>query len=416
VLNPPEAVFYGLRNETGAIWLDGGARSRSIIGFDPAHVVTNAEGWPSAMRSMLRPNRSPTLTSGVFGYVGYGAGYVVDAVPRQAPTPEPEVYLGRYEGLMIWEPGTCQWTVTGPAAFQERAKELLHAPAPPTPASPKATATSVPKQVYEDKVRRILELLRAGDCYQVNLSRTVHVTSVPDPWPVGARLRARCPASMSAWIRPGPHTVVLSASPEILLRVRADLASSQPIKGTRPRGSDRESDLSLQRELETSGKDRAELAMIVDLVRNDLGKVAEAGSVQTHPRVITAHPNVHHASQWVHAKLATGNDAVDALSALFPPGSVTGAPKVRACQRIQELELEPRGVYCGTVGYIGDNGEADWSVAIRTAVWHQGRARYHVGGGIVAASNPSDEWDETRHKGTALHHAFLGTHKSSKQG
>ncbi len=153
--------------------------------------------------------------------------------------------------------------------------------------------------------------------------------------------------------------------------------------------------------------------MIVDLVRNDLGRVAAPGTVRASPRRIEPLANVHHAWQEVSARLEPGRDAWDALAACFPPGSVTGAPKVRACQRIRQLEDGPRGVYCGAIGYVGRDGSARWSVAIRTAVFDGDRARYHVGGGVVAASDPADEWWETVAKGRQLARAF-GT--SSEEG
>jgi para-aminobenzoate synthetase component 1 len=152
----------------------------------------------------------------------------------------------------------------------------------------------------------------------------------------------------------------------------------------------------------------AELTIIVDLVRNDLGRVAVPGSVRTSPRVVTTQPYVHHAHQQVHARLREGADAWDCLEALFPAGSVTGAPKIRACKRIHELEPEGRGVYCGAIGYVGANAKAQWSVAIRTAVHEADRLRFHVGGGIVEASVAEAEWSETIHKARAMAQAFTG--------
>jgi anthranilate/para-aminobenzoate synthase component I len=195
---------------------------------------------------------------------------------------------------------------------------------------------------------------------------------------------------------------VLSNSPELLVRVHNGMALAEPIKGTRPRAADEQTDARLAAELEASPKERAELTMIVDLLRNDLGKVAQPGTVVAGNRHIQAHANVHHASQRIRAELNAGTDAWDVLAALLPYGSVTGAPKVRACKRIHELESQPRGVYCGGIGFVSDGGDARWSVAIRTAVIHGTNARYHVGGGIVAESEPRAEWLETEAKGLAL--------------
>ncbi|MEQ1501479.1 MAG: chorismate-binding protein, partial [Myxococcota bacterium] len=183
---------------------------------------------------------------------------------------------------------------------------------------------------------------------------------------------------------------------------------STPIKGTRRRGASLADDARLRSELRDAAKDRAELVMIVDLVRNDLGRVAVVGSVVAGDRVITAHPTVFHAAWPVRAELLPGRDAWDALAATFPPGSVTGAPKVRACQRIAALEPHPRGVYCGAIGYAADGGDARFSVAIRTGVFDGPDARYHVGGGIVVDSDPAAEWDETVAKELALRRALVG--------
>jgi para-aminobenzoate synthetase component 1 len=212
-----------------------------------------------------------------------------------------------------------------------------------------------------------------------------------------------------AFLRLGPELAVLSASPELFLAVHAREVRSDPIKGTRRRDPDPAADAALAAELLHSRKEGAELAMIVDLVRNDLHRVAVPGTVAVGPRRLTAHPTVHHAAQEVRATLAPGRDGWDAMAAAFPPGSVTGAPKVRACTRIAELEAAPRGVYCGAIGYAADGGDLCFNVAIRTAVWHAGAARYHVGGGIVADSDPTAEWWETVHKGAALGLALAGS-------
>lgn len=408
----PEAVFAGLAGEPGAVWLDGGPDSWSILSWDPAEILTEPDRWPERGRSRRRSaprSRNTPFSSGVIGYIGYGSGYVVEPVPRGAPTPEPPLWLGRYEGALCWHPQEARWHISGPEAFQRQARERIdEARALPPPQPPTAVrGETTPRERFEASVQRILALIRQGDCYQVNLSRPVHVEGIDDPFSIYRRLRS-APARYGALLRLSPEVAILSNSPELFVSLRGRSATSLPIKGTRRRSADEIEDHRLWLELRDSPKDRAELTMIVDLVRNDLGKIAAVGTVRAGERQIESFPTVHHSLWPVTAELLPGLDAWDLLAATFPPGSVTGAPKVRACERIDELEPEPRGVYCGAIGYVDDGGDSTWSVAIRTAVTCGRRARYHVGGGIVADSDPAAEWEETVTKELALRRALLG--------
>lgn len=410
----PEAVFARIADRPGAVWLDGGheAEGWSILTWDPVEVVTEARDWPKVGRALTRPARRADgpapFGGGVVGYVGYGAGHVVEPVPAGEPTPEPPVWLGRFEGGLCFRHADQTWHVAGDPSFQRDALRILDdaRPLPPPPPARSGPPRTVPRPSYEQAVRHILAWLEAGDCYQVNLTRPVHLDGVGDPFSAYRRLRAVSSAPYGAFLRLDSALAVLSNSPELYLSVRGQTALSQPIKGTRPRSPDPAEDARLADALLRSEKDLAELTMIVDLVRNELGRIARTGTVTTGPRVVTAHSYVHHASQDVQAELEAGRDAWDALAATFPPGSVTGAPKVRACERIAEVEGAPRGVYCGAIGYVADSGDATWSVAIRTAVQAGDRLRYHVGGGIVIASTPATEWEETEAKGLALARAL----------
>lgn len=406
----PEEVAAQLAGRPGAVWLDGGAEGWSVLAWDPVEVITDAHDWPRAGRALTRraPAGEAPFGGGVLGYVGYEAGSAVEPVPEGRPTPEPPVWLGRYRGGLCYRAG--RWIAEGEPSFRAEALRLLEAarPLPPPPPRPATTGRTLDRAAYLEAVERVLRWLEAGDCYQVNLTRAVHVDGADDAFDGYRRLRAVSLAGFGAFLRLAPDLAVLSNSPELFLAVDGDRALSRPIKGTRPRGVDAEADARLARDLLEAGKDRAELTMIVDLVRNDLGRVARSGTVRAGPRTLTTHANVHHASQDVEARLEPGLDAWDALAATFPPGSVTGAPKIRACQRIRELEPEPRGVYCGAIGYVSDAGRARWSVAIRTAVQHGARVRWHVGGGVVIDSDPADEWNETVAKGRALAAALGG--------
>ncbi len=415
----PEEVFAKIAHRRGSVWLDGGSAPTgwSILTWDPTEVRTDGERWPDAGRSRVRSGASDApFSGGCIGYIGYGAGHRVDLVPPEATTTEPEIWLGRYRGGLCYRHRDRTWHPAGEPSFVAEARDLLEAAGPlaePLPAPPGPAPITTPRDRYEAAVGQLLELIAAGDCYQVNLSRPVQLTGAGAPWPAYRRLRALSSPAYGAFLRLDDRTCVLSNSPELFLSVRGDRVVSEPVKGTRPRGDDPRLDEALAAELRRSAKDRAELTMIVDLVRNDLGRIAVAGTVAADRRRIDAHANVFHASWRVSATLKPELDAWDALAASFPPGSVTGAPKIRACERIHELEQAPRGVYCGAIGYVADGGDATWSVAIRTAVWSGEDVRYHVGGGIVAASVPADEWEETVSKGTALAAALRGYSSNS---
>jgi len=412
----PCSVFDRVRAHPGAVWLDGGQAPEgwSILAWDPVEVVTDGDDWPDVGRRLSGRVQSDGLpfSSGCLGYLGYGAGHRVETVPAEPPTPEPEVWLGRFEGALCFRHRDQTWHFGGTPSFRRRARQVLEVAVPtpvPSPARPVTARRTTDRARYEALVRRIQGLIAAGDCYQVDLTRPVFLEGVGDPWDAFRRLRELSSPPYGAWLTLAEDLAVLSNSPELFLSVRGRHLASRPIKGTRPRGGDPTRDAALAAELAHSEKDRAELAMIVDLVRNDLGRVAVPGSVEALPRVLTTHANVHHTSTTVRATLEPDRDAWDALAALFPPGSVTGAPKIRACRRIAELEDSPRGVYCGAIGFVSATGEATWSVAIRTAVASGDRLRYHVGGGIVADSEPSAEWWETVHKGVAMERAFAAS-------
>ncbi|MFT4627893.1 MAG: para-aminobenzoate synthetase component 1, partial [Myxococcota bacterium] len=400
----PEAVCAAVAHRPGAVWLDGGTTGWSVLAWDPVEVVTDGRDWPAVGRALGRRARptEPPFCGGVIGYLGYGAGHRVLPVPGEAPTPEPEVWLARYDGALCYHHESATWHATGALGDLASALESV----PPLPSlGPGQAAQAVPgwtEAEWIDGVERILRLLRDGDCYQVNLTRVQHLRGVgADPFAIYRRLRAS-DAPWGAYLRLTDDVAILCNSPEQFISAKGRQITSDPIKGTFARAEDPAADDRQRQALDRSGKDLAELTMIVDLVRNDLGSVAAVGSVHCGPRRITGHPNVWHTSQQVSATLAGGLDVWHALAAAFPPGSVTGAPKVRACHRIAELEDHPRGVYCGAIGFVSDCGTAAWNVAIRTAVWHAGSARFHVGGGIVVASDPRDEWQETRDKAREL--------------
>jgi len=255
---------------------------------------------------------------------------------------------------------------------------------------------------YCKNVQKAKEYIRKGDLYQVNLSQRFSLPLAMEPWKLYRRLRSINPATMAAYLNFG-NIQVISASPERFLKVADRQVETRPIKGTRPRGKDISTDQCLRNELWNSRKDRAELVMIVDLERNDLGRVCEIGSVQAQELFrLDEYATVFHLSSIITGKLPIDKDVVDLLKAAFPGGSITGAPKIRAMEIIEELEPVRRGIYTGAIGYLSFNGNADLNIAIRTIIVKDGQAYFQVGGGITADSDPLAEYRETLDKALAL--------------
>ncbi len=255
---------------------------------------------------------------------------------------------------------------------------------------------------YLAMVRRAIDYIRAGDVFQVNLAQHLFTPAATDAASLYQQLRLANPAPFGGYLDLGPAQIICS-SPERLIRVDRGHVESRPIKGTRPRTGRPEVDLNVAAELMASAKDRAENIMIVDLMRNDLSRVCADESVVV-PQLcgLEAYQNVFHLVSAVHGKLRRGLDAIDALRAVFPGGSITGAPKVRAMQIIQELEPMARGAYCGSLGYLSTTGQADFNILIRTITAAQGWWQIPVGGGIVAGSDPQREYEETWTKASAM--------------
>lgn len=255
---------------------------------------------------------------------------------------------------------------------------------------------------YLKKLAVIKEYLVAGDVYEVNFSQRFECVVDVDPQVLYQKILERNPVSFGVYMDFGAWQL-LSASPERFLKKRGNRIGACPIKGTRPRGATAEVDEQLRQELMDSEKDKAELRMIVDLVRNDFGKVCEYGSVKVKQVfAITAHPGVYHQDALIEGVLREGLDVIDAVKATFPGGSITGAPKVRSMEIIDELEPTTRGVYTGIIGYMSFCGNADFNIGIRTLVCANKKAYLQVGGAIVWDSDSEEEYKETLHKGRIL--------------
>ncbi len=404
-----------------------GALSRySFLAADPVAVART----PQAARELLRTERPeplaglPPFQGGITGYIGYEWGAELERVTRPPPdrfAPQiPDVALAYYEWVIAWDhlegkAWLIAWDARRVAWVRERLTDRRPSPALDHPRPPStALESNFARPEYEAAVSRIRDYIAAGDVYQVNLSQRFHAPFAGSPLELYRRLRARNPAPFGAYLEFGDGCVA-SISPERFVRVDAATrtAEARPIKGTRPRGTAPASDRALGRELQNSDKDRAENIMIVDLLRNDLGKVCRPGSVRV-PSLfaLESHPTVHHLVSTVTGELADGADAFDLLLAAFPGGSVTGAPKIRAMQIIAELERAPRGVYCGAIGYISATGGMDFNIPIRTIVLQGGHATFHAGAGIVWDSEPAAEYEETLAKARTMIEALTSPRRT----
>ena len=290
-------------------------------------------------------------------------------------------------------------------AILSRFHEIMAAPMPAhscVAGGVQALKSNFSQVDYEATVRQVIDYIAAGDAYQVNLSQRFQVPFHGDGFELFSRLYARNPAPFFAFVQAGDHQII-STSPERFLLRNGLRVEARPIKGTRPRATDPARDLAMRHALANSAKDDAELSMIVDLLRNDIGKVCAAGSVRVaeHKRM-EAYRNVYHLVSLVEGILDAGKDSVDLVEAAFPGGSITGCPKVRAMEIIDELETARRHVYCGSIGYFGFHDTMDLSIAIRTAILINDTLSFSVGGGIVFDSDPTAEYEETLHKGRTL--------------
>lgn len=265
-----------------------------------------------------------------------------------------------------------------------------------------AISSNLTPDAYKKAFHAVQKYLREGDCYQINLSQRFSAPASGDAYAAYLELRRLSPAPYSAFLG-WPQLQIMCASPERFLQVQRGRVQTKPIKGTRARSSDAEEDKRLAEELRHHPKDNAENLMIVDLLRNDLGKCCEPGTVRA-PRLfeIESFSNVHHLVSTVEGRLQKGKDAIDVLKDCFPGGSITGAPKLRAMEIIEQLEPNRRGVYCGVIGYLGNDGNMDTNIAIRTLVYSNREIRCWAGGGIVADSVCEAEYQETLDKAAGM--------------
>ncbi len=413
----PSAV---IRIEGRRMTIESGGRRRSVDVPDP---ITGLHAALASYRP-VEVAGLPRFVGGAVGYVGYDSVRFLEEkvrLPEWRPGELPDAQFLVTGTLLVFDNLTHTIKVVAnadvgrdpDAAYRQAVRRIdalvdkLRAPAPAAAAKrrprrrPVFTSTTT-RADFERDVRRAQEAIFAGDAFQIVLSHELSTPIACDPFEIYRALRRINPSPYMYFLRFGADAIA-GASPEVLVRKEDDVVELRPIAGTRARGATRVEDLRFEEELRTSDKDQAEHVMLVDLGRNDLGRVCQYGSVATEElMVVERYSHVMHLVSGVRGVARHGVDGFDALRACFPAGTVSGAPKVRAMQIIQELEGRRRNVYAGGVGYFGFSGNMDMCIAIRTVVCRGGRASIGVGAGIVANSNPRLEWEETRDKAQVL--------------
>jgi para-aminobenzoate synthetase component 1 len=409
------------------------SRSEPLAGADPFTVLAERM---SGLHAEAIPGLPP-FQGGAAGLFGYDLCHHLERLPRPRLNEfeVPDLAVGFYDWVVAFDRLRRQgWLIstgfpeTDPGRRRRRAEHRLRkvkhwlrragagiprrgqerAEAPITPCRQWEVAglpdvtSNFDRAGYLETVRRAIDYIHAGDCFQVNIAQRLLHPAVVHPLELYFRLRERNSATFAGYFELGEFTVV-SASPERFLRVDRGEVETRPIKGTRPRGATAALDQAQIDELLCSAKDRAENVMIVDLLRNDLGRVCCYGSVRVQALCrLESYRFVHHLVSEVRGRLRQGLGPVDLLRAAFPGGSVTGAPKIRAMEIIAELEPTARGTYCGSLGYLGFDGSMDTNILIRTFTVGRGWVQFPVGGGIVADSVPEREYEETWHKAEGM--------------
>ncbi len=413
----PYAVLGALAREPGAMLLDLP---------DPEHPVTLLGCRPVAEARIEATDAAPLarlaafvaetpaidaslpfpLAGGVVACLSYELGERIAARPLHRPVAGPLAVLRRYDPLLVYDHRRSQYTLVASDAARTRVRWLERLSAAPPrsddtlAAGPLTAALDADR--YRAAVRRILDYVVAGDCYQVNLTQPFTAPLRGPAWALFARLAAAHPMPYGAYLDVGDRQIVCN-SPELLLRRRGRRVETRPIKGTRPRGDGAAADAALAAELRRDPKEQAEHVMIVDLERNDLGRVCTPGSVRVDAFAsVESHPTLHHLVSTVRGTLHDDVDLAELLAAVFPGGSITGAPKQRAMEIIAELEPSPRDVYTGALGVLHPAGDLELALPIRTAVVANAQVRWHAGGGIVADSDPDRELAEAWLKTAAL--------------
>lgn len=419
----PADYFAHIRHAPGAVLLDSGRPAADRGRYDlmsawPAQTLSvqpdeSGRAFLQRLREALtqlgnaelpEPYELP-FAGGLIGYLSYDFGRQLEQLPAhsQDDVQLPDAQLGLYTWALVSDhhAATTQ-LVFHPSLEATERERLRHLFSQKAAAHNRPFSLKQPMQAdisahyYQQALTHIHRYIKAGDCYQVNYTQRFSAPCEGDAWVAYRALRDACPTPFSGFMSLTGDDAILSLSPERFVRVSHNQVETRPIKGTRPRGKDSAEDAANAAELLNSPKDRAENLMIVDLLRNDLGRTCRTGSVKV-PELfnLESYPNVHHLVSSVTGELANGKDALDLIGDSFPGGSITGAPKIRAMQIIDELEPTRRSIYCGSLLYLDVRGEMDSSIAIRTVLIKGGHAHCWGGGGIVADSHWQDEYQES---------------------
>lgn len=434
----PGAYFAAIRDLPWAAWLDSGGSGRFDILVGQPAVTLVTQGGQTELRgySGVRNTEADVFTvlrdqlgefvspmpdipfaGGALGYWSYDLARRNHRIGEFALDAEhlPEMAVGIYDWACIIDHQECtarlvsrqRYAETGILLPQILARLKKTVPWVANAGQPSfrvhgRITSNLSREMYRNAFDAVQKYLHEGDCYQVNLAQRFAVQASGDAFSAYLVLRSLSPAPFSAFLD-WPQVQILSVSPERFLQVRQGNVETRPIKGTRARSADPAEDVRLANELRQHPKDRAENLMIVDLLRNDLGKSCEPGTVRAPAMFeVESFSNVHHLVSTVKGVLREGRDALDVLGACFPGGSITGAPKQRAMEIIEQLEPNRRGVYCGVIGYVGHDGNMDTNIAIRTLVYSNGEMRGWAGGGIVADSDCDAEYQETLDKASSM--------------
>ncbi len=389
----PVEVAARLRHLDGLVFFDtagnfpsGATRPFSVIAASPVEILRGNCHQPADLETLRAAlAEGPKLTGdhgfpvgGLCGWIGYEGDFV----------------FGNYQEMLVYNHHDQTWWETGNLSENLRLTSSSAEIGPFT--------ARMDRERFIDDVHRIKDWITRGHIYQVNLSQAFTASVSGNLFGLYETLREASPAPMAAYLHLDGREI-LSSSPESFLKISGRGIETRPIKGTRPRFADPDEDRRSAYELQTSAKEISELVMITDLLRNDLGQVCEFGSVEVAEMLrLESLAQVHHLVSTVTGTLRPDVDAIKAVTACFPGGSITGAPKKRAMEIIHELEQTPRGIYCGAIGWFGYNGESSFNIAIRTLVRKGDQLTYQVGAGIVADSDPEKEYEETLHKAAGI--------------
>jgi para-aminobenzoate synthetase component 1 len=438
--------FAAIADLPCAAWLDSGGMARfDILTAAPHHTLAASGGDPfavlrSELGAVLPPVEDVPFSGGALGYWGYDLLHEKMAEAERDDDAPPRMFIGIYDWALVLDHQEKTARLVSHRRYAETEVLLVQvlqrlqtefiqntSIALSFPRKRESSETYAPRsgqsgcvqsvdsfsvqgkiscnftfERYAAAYARVQDYLQSGDCYQVNLAQRFSAKASGDALSAYLTLRKLSPAPYSAYLN-FPDVQILCASPERFIRVRSRCVETKPIKGTRPRDSDPARDAALAEALSRHPKDRAENLMIVDLLRNDLGKCCKPGSVRVSELFkVESYSNVHHLVSKIEGVLADGFDALDMLEGCFPGGSITGAPKRRAMQIIDELEPDAREIYCGAIGYVGFDGNMDSNIVIRTLVYRNNEIRCWAGGGLVADSQCDAEYQETLDKASAM--------------